>query len=171
VVQWLRCYDSTAGVHRPMPGQGTKIFYLLKCRKKKKEQGLKNHTARLPESEFRLSLPTSLLCDLSTSIHLSVLHFSHLENEEKNSLQLAVLLEGFVEEIHVECSPLCLAHCKCSVDTGYWCTETAPGAPGFGYLASLHHPIKTISRENVGRVGAEAEEESVLSLLFHMLPP
>ena len=35
-----------------------------------------------------------------------MLHFSHLENEEKNSLQLAVLLEGFVEEIHVECSPL-----------------------------------------------------------------
>ena len=41
VVQWLRCYDSTAGVHRPTPGQGTKIFYLLKCRKKKKNRDSK----------------------------------------------------------------------------------------------------------------------------------
>lgn len=115
------------------------IYLNVGKKKQKQKQGLKNQTARLPGSEFRLSLPTSLLCDLSTSFHLSALHFSHLENEEKNSLQLAVLLEGFVEEIHVECPPLCLAHCKCSVDIGCWCTETEHREPLD--LVTSHHCV------------------------------
>lgn len=40
--------------------------------------------------------------------------------------------------------------------------------------AASHHPIKAISRENVGRVGVEEEEEeeekSVLPLVLHILP-
>lgn len=82
--------------------------------------------------------------------------FPHLENGDKNSAQLIVLLEAFIKKIHVECLSLHLAHSKCSVNSSYCYSRLCSETMEWGLCpvtAPTHHPIRTISRKNIETAG------------------